>query len=52
MAAFSRMTVQDARKLLTPEEYPPWVIFPQMEKVVYIVCNLLVLEILTCLNVN
>ncbi|KNA19130.1 hypothetical protein SOVF_064340, partial [Spinacia oleracea] len=32
VAAFSRMTVQDARKLLTPEEYPPWVIFPQMEK--------------------
>ncbi|KAL2939919.1 Synaptotagmin-4 [Bienertia sinuspersici] len=32
VAAFSKMTVQDARKLFTPEQYPPWVIFPQMEK--------------------
>lgn len=32
VAAFSRMTVGDARKIFTPEQYPPWVIFPQMEK--------------------
>ncbi|XP_021738935.1 synaptotagmin-5-like isoform X1 [Chenopodium quinoa] len=32
VAAFSRMTVEDARKIFTPEQYPPWVIFPQMEK--------------------
>ncbi|XP_074276589.1 synaptotagmin-5-like [Silene latifolia] len=32
VAAFARMTVQDARKILPPEFYPTWVIFPQMEK--------------------
>ncbi|KAL9226751.1 hypothetical protein vseg_002525 [Gypsophila vaccaria] len=32
IAAFTRMTVNDARKILTPEVYPTWVVFPQMEK--------------------
>ncbi|CAO2825840.1 unnamed protein product [Amaranthus hypochondriacus] len=32
VAAFSKMTVEDARKIFTAEQYPPWVIFPQMEK--------------------
>lgn len=33
MAAFSRMTVQDSRKLIPPEFYPPWVVFQQRQKV-------------------
>lgn len=32
VAALGKMTVQDARKIFPPESYPPWVIFPQMEK--------------------
>ncbi|KAL9230275.1 hypothetical protein vseg_005648 [Gypsophila vaccaria] len=32
VAAFTRMNVQDARTLLTPEAFPSWVIFPKMEK--------------------
>ncbi|XP_048495180.1 synaptotagmin-5 isoform X2 [Beta vulgaris subsp. vulgaris] len=32
VAAFSKMTVQDARKLFTPQQYPTWVVFPEMEK--------------------
>ncbi|XAR69393.1 hypothetical protein NMG60_11000946 [Bertholletia excelsa] len=32
MAAFSRMTVQDARKILPAELYPPWVVFSQRQK--------------------
>ncbi|KAK9683563.1 hypothetical protein RND81_10G150000 [Saponaria officinalis] len=32
IAAFARMTVNDARKILPPDAYPTWVIFPQMEK--------------------
>ncbi|KAH9613007.1 hypothetical protein KSS87_000077 [Heliosperma pusillum] len=32
VASFARMTVQDARKILQPEVYPTWVIFPEMEK--------------------
>ncbi|KAJ8421348.1 hypothetical protein Cgig2_033072 [Carnegiea gigantea] len=32
VAALGRMTVQDARKILPPEFYPPWVVFSQMQK--------------------
>lgn len=32
IAAFARMSVQDARKIFPAESYPPWVIFPQMQK--------------------
>lgn len=32
VAAFAKVTLQDARKIFPPESYPPWVIFPQMEK--------------------
>ncbi|KAH9760587.1 Synaptotagmin-4 [Citrus sinensis] len=32
VAAFSRMTVQDSRKLIPPEFYPPWVVFQQRQK--------------------
>lgn len=33
IAAFTRMTVQDSRKILTPEYYPSWVVFSQRQKV-------------------
>ncbi|XP_074287108.1 synaptotagmin-5-like [Silene latifolia] len=32
VASFTRMTIQDARKILTPEVFPSWVVFPKMEK--------------------
>ncbi|XP_073004423.1 synaptotagmin-5-like [Typha latifolia] len=32
IAAFSKMTVQDSRKLLPPEFYPSWVVFSQRQK--------------------
>ncbi|KAF5743330.1 synaptotagmin-4 [Tripterygium wilfordii] len=32
IAAFARMTVQDSRKLLPPEFYPPWVVFSKRQK--------------------
>ncbi|KAG9153578.1 hypothetical protein Leryth_008521 [Lithospermum erythrorhizon] len=32
VAAFARMTVEDSRKLLSPEYYPPWVVFSQRQK--------------------
>lgn len=32
VAAFARMTVEDSRKLLTPDRYPSWVVFSQRQK--------------------
>ncbi|KAG9156024.1 hypothetical protein Leryth_012091 [Lithospermum erythrorhizon] len=32
VAALARMTVEDSRKLLSPEYYPPWVVFSQRQK--------------------
>lgn len=32
IAAFSKMTVQDSRKLFPPEFYPSWVVFSQRQK--------------------
>uniref|UniRef100_A0A2P2K0D7 Synaptotagmin-5 n=2 Tax=Rhizophora mucronata TaxID=61149 RepID=A0A2P2K0D7_RHIMU len=32
VAAFARMTVEDSRKILPPEYYPPWVVFSQRQK--------------------
>lgn len=36
VAAFSKMTVQDTRKLLPPEFYPSWVVFSQRQKLSYL----------------
>lgn len=33
IAAFARMTVEDSRKIFTPEQYPPWVVFSNQQKV-------------------
>lgn len=33
IATFARMTVEDTRKLLSPEHYPSWVVFSQQQKV-------------------
>jgi len=35
VAAFARMTVQDSRKILPDEFYPPWVVFSQRQKLSY-----------------
>ncbi|XP_018826823.1 synaptotagmin-5-like [Juglans regia] len=32
IAAFARMTVEDSRKILTPDHYPSWVVFSQRQK--------------------
>ncbi|KAK6783793.1 hypothetical protein RDI58_017247 [Solanum bulbocastanum] len=32
IAAFARMTVEDSRKIFTPEQYPPWVVFSNQQK--------------------
>ncbi|KAM3267480.1 synaptotagmin-5 isoform X1 [Capsicum chacoense] len=32
IAAFARMTVEDSRKIFTPEQYPPWVVFSNHQK--------------------
>nr|KAJ0196928.1 hypothetical protein LSAT_V11C700360470 [Lactuca sativa] len=32
IAAFARMTVEDSKKLLSPEFYPSWVVFSQRQK--------------------
>ncbi|XP_054792574.1 synaptotagmin-4-like isoform X1 [Prosopis cineraria] len=32
VAAFARMTVEDSRKILPPQFYPPWVVFTQRQK--------------------
>ncbi|OAY78537.1 Synaptotagmin-5 [Ananas comosus] len=36
VAAFSKMTIQDTRKLLPPEFYPSWVVFSQRQKLSYL----------------
>lgn len=36
IAAFARMTVQDSRKLLSPEYYPSWVVFSQRQKLTWL----------------
>jgi len=33
IAAVARMTVEDSRKIFTPEQYPPWVVFSNQQKV-------------------
>lgn len=33
IAAFARMTVEDSRKIFTPEQYPSWVVFSNQQKV-------------------
>ncbi|GAB4836805.1 Synaptotagmin-4 [Ancistrocladus abbreviatus] len=32
VAAFAGMTVQDSRKIFTPEAYPPWVVYSEWQK--------------------
>lgn len=32
IAAFSKMTVEDSRKIFTPEYYPSWLVFSQRQK--------------------
>ncbi|XP_011078421.1 synaptotagmin-5 [Sesamum indicum] len=36
IAALARMTVEDSRKLLTPEYYPSWVVFSQRQKLTWL----------------
>ncbi|XP_016673933.2 synaptotagmin-4 [Gossypium hirsutum] len=36
VASFARMTVQDTRTILPPEFYPPWVVFSQRQKLVWL----------------
>ncbi|KAL8037462.1 hypothetical protein ABFX02_11G041600 [Erythranthe guttata] len=36
IAAFARMTVEDSRKLLSPEFYPSWVVFSQRQKLTWL----------------
>ncbi|KAL9376207.1 hypothetical protein Peur_030327 [Populus x canadensis] len=36
VAAFARMTVQDSRKILPDEFYPPWVVFSQRQKLTWL----------------
>lgn len=36
VAAFAKMTVQDSRKLLSPEQYPSWVVFSQQQKLTWL----------------
>ncbi|KAG8372684.1 hypothetical protein BUALT_Bualt12G0092200 [Buddleja alternifolia] len=36
IAAFARMTVEDSRKLLSPELYPSWVVFSQRQKLTWL----------------
>lgn len=38
IAAFARMTVEDSRKLLSPDYYPSWVVFSQRQKVNCFTC--------------
>ncbi|KAJ8562284.1 hypothetical protein K7X08_011575 [Anisodus acutangulus] len=32
IAAFARMTVEDTRKIFTPQQYPPWIVFSNQQK--------------------
>lgn len=36
VAAFARMTVEDSRKILSPEHYPSWVVFSQRQKLTWL----------------
>ncbi|KAL2500642.1 Synaptotagmin-5 [Forsythia ovata] len=36
IAAFARMKVEDSRKLLSPEYYPSWVVFSQLQKLTWL----------------
>ncbi|XP_022893407.1 synaptotagmin-5-like isoform X2 [Olea europaea var. sylvestris] len=36
IASFARMTVEDSRKLLSPEYYPSWVVFSQRQKLTWL----------------
>ncbi|CAA0819936.1 Synaptotagmin-5 [Striga hermonthica] len=36
VASFARMTVEDSRKLLSPEYYPSWVVFSQRQKLTWL----------------
>lgn len=36
IAAFSRLTVEDSRKLLPKEFFPPWVVFSQFQKLIWL----------------
>ncbi|KAL1127945.1 hypothetical protein V6Z11_A13G213800 [Gossypium hirsutum] len=36
VASFARMTVQDTRTILPPEFYPPWVVFSQRQKLMWL----------------
>ncbi|XP_073151746.1 synaptotagmin-5-like isoform X1 [Henckelia pumila] len=36
IAAFARMTVEDSRKILSPEHYPSWVVFSQRQKLTWL----------------
>lgn len=36
VAAFARMTVEDSRKILSPEYYPSWVVFSQQQKLTWL----------------
>ncbi|KAL2479591.1 Synaptotagmin-5 [Abeliophyllum distichum] len=36
IAAFARMTVEDSRKLLSPDYYPSWVVFSQHQKLTWL----------------
>ncbi|XP_022730515.1 synaptotagmin-4 isoform X2 [Durio zibethinus] len=36
VASFARMTVQDSRKILPNQFYPPWVVFSQRQKLVWL----------------
>ncbi|KAH6819161.1 Calcium-dependent lipid-binding family protein [Perilla frutescens var. frutescens] len=36
IAALARMTVEDSRKLLSPEYYPSWVVFSQRQKLAWL----------------
>nr|XP_025884538.1 synaptotagmin-5-like isoform X2 [Solanum lycopersicum] len=40
IAAFARMTVEDSRKIFTPEEYPTWVVFSNQQKLAWFNSNL------------
>lgn len=36
IAAFARMTVDDSRKIFTPEQYPSWVVFSNQQKLTWL----------------
>ncbi|KAF3652551.1 Synaptotagmin-4 [Capsicum annuum] len=36
IAAFARMTVDDSRKIFTPEHYPSWVVFSNQQKLTWL----------------